>query len=959
MATDFDVITYANGAFLYDVFNGVAAIFGNSSYSAAMATCMTAASIGIMISAVLQGKMVNLLWMIQAIFLYMAIVLPKVSVNIVDKTEIEISVASGGGIPSVRRVDNVPIGMAIVASSVSTFSSWSTDAFETVFSLPNSIKYTANGPLFGQNLVMKMLDYRPNDASLANNLQEFWKNCVFYDIGLGFYSFDELSKQTDIMSFLKTNTAMTRGFYRESGGSKAFIDCRAGAAALEADMIANQKDFQFNSGNEANVTMPTTNGMASSGWTAMPVAFAYLSNVSKTSSQLLIQSAMMNSMDSGLQSLAGNVDADAAIQGYALARAERERETTFGVMGKMAAEMLPILKNLMEGLMYAIFPFVGLAILFPNGWKAFGYYAKMLLWIGLWPVAFALLHYAMTFFGSFAIQKAAAYWVGSNYHPAEYNIYSQMGLKEVMKKYEAIAGYMMTMIPMVTYVMVAQGGAMMAGMVGRIMDGYAKPAESAAMEASAGNFSVGNTSFENQSAFQHISAPSQIAGSATTNDGRYTNTASQYGITTKQDQSNLVASPSTSKSMERATAQAVETAESHVSSTTTNLAKGRDEAIREAFTAAKSGSSVTSAGTATQQQDQATITKMTEAMVSSAKEFAKGQDWSADQKQSFVNEVGDQFNRTLAGGLSIGGGIGKKGDAVNKGGDGTGIAAGGNVGVQMSNIHTESDKVSNARSSGTGENAQNMDKFLASEQGKTALQNVQSIAQSTSSGRMSTSSKSEDYQQAHSVSKLQKLEEARSEALQEQSIARQMQSDTQKDGFGINVNQTDAMLSDFRKSGVDWEKGLVDIQAGKMETREAIQTQKVMDDFVQRNIQERLDVAKESARIKTEGQDAQADLKTGANIATSVKNTGRLAGAAEEQAKANQTVTESKLKEEASNLNNKSAQIAANQQQGSVNVKVAIESNGAYPRPQDPDDIPKPPEVVGDIPPNPSNPQKR
>ncbi|HNC02207.1 MAG TPA: hypothetical protein PLY05_02530, partial [Agitococcus sp.] len=63
MANDFDVITYGNGAFLYDVFNGVAAIFGNSSYGAAMATCMTAASIGIMISAVLQGRMVNLLWM--------------------------------------------------------------------------------------------------------------------------------------------------------------------------------------------------------------------------------------------------------------------------------------------------------------------------------------------------------------------------------------------------------------------------------------------------------------------------------------------------------------------------------------------------------------------------------------------------------------------------------------------------------------------------------------------------------------------------------------------------------------------------------------------------------------------------------------------------------------------------------------------------------------------------------
>lgn len=133
-ATDFDVITHANGAFLYEVFNGVAAIFGNSSYGVAMATCMTAASIGIMISAVLQGRMVNLLWMLQAIFLYMALLLPKVSVNIVDKTEIDIAHVSGGAMPSVRRVDNVPIGMAVVASSVSTFSSWTTDAFETVFS---------------------------------------------------------------------------------------------------------------------------------------------------------------------------------------------------------------------------------------------------------------------------------------------------------------------------------------------------------------------------------------------------------------------------------------------------------------------------------------------------------------------------------------------------------------------------------------------------------------------------------------------------------------------------------------------------------------------------------------------------------------------------------------------------------------------------------------------------------
>lgn len=934
-ATDFDIITFGNSLLLNDVFNAVASVFGNDSYSVALGTCMTAASIGIMISAVLQGKMVNLLWFLQVIFLYMLLVVPKVTVNIIDKTDIDPAHVVGGW--TVRRVDNVPIGLALTASSVSTFSSWLTTSFETVFSLPNEMRFQTNGPLFGQSLIKKAMSYKVQNPELQESLKSFWQSCVFYDIALGFYTFGDLAKETDILSFVGTHTVQTRGFYLGGSGAPTFETCADGVSQLRTQIDNDLFDAQQSIGNTVRTTMPSSNQVAASGWAAMPVAFQYLTSVSISAKNLLMQSVMANSMDDGLNALAGNADANAAIQAYALARAERERETSFGTMGKMAGDMMPLLRNMIEGLIYAVFPLVGLAIMFPNGWKAMGYYAKMLIWIGLWPVAFALLHYMMTFFGSLAGAKAATLAAGG---VGAYTLETQLGLQEVFNKYEAISGYIMTMLPMVTYVMVSQGGTMMAGMVGRVLDGYSKPASSAAMEASAGNFNMGNVSYENQAAFQHNSAPTQTAGFATTNDGRYTNTASQYGITTKQDQSNLVASPSTSKSMERATAQAVETAESHVSSTTTNLAKGRDEAIREAFTAAKSGSSVISAGTATQQQDQAATTKMTEAVVASAKEFAKGQSWSEDQKQSFVSEVGDR----VAGGFS--GGFGGSLGPVK-------------MGVQADKSHTTSSTDSSSKSSSTAENTQNMDKFLASEQGKTALQNVQSIAQSASSGRMSTSSKSEDYQQAHSVSKLQKLEEARSEALQEQSIARQMQSDTQKDGVGINVNQTDAMLSDFRKSGVDWEKGLVDIQAGKIETREAIQTQKVMDDFVQRNIQERLDVAKESARIRSEGQDSQAALNTEANIATSVKNTGRLAGAAEEQAETNQNSMDRRLEEETATLNQKSAQIAANQKQGSVNVNVAIENNGAYPRPQDPNDIPKPPEVVGDIPPNPNNPQKR
>lgn len=934
-ATDFDVITFGNSLLLNDVFNAVASVFGNDSYSVAMGTCMTAASIGIMISAVLQGRMVNLLWFLQVIFLYMMLIVPKVSVNIIDKTDIDPAHVVGGW--TVRRVDNVPIGLAMTASSVSTFSSWLTTSFETVFSLPNEMRFQTNGPLFGQSLIKKAMTYKVQNPDLQESLKSFWQSCVFYDVALGFYTFGDLAKQTDILAFIGSHTVQTRGFYLGGSGAPTFQTCADGVTPLRTQIDNDLLEAQQSIGNSVRTTMPSSSQVAAAGWTAMPVAFQYLTSVSITAKNLLMQSVMANSMDDGLNALAGNADANAAIQGYALARAERERETTFGTMGKMAGDMMPLLRNIMEGLIYAVFPLVGLAIMFPNGWKAMGYYAKMLVWIGLWPVAFALLHYMMTFFGSLAGAKAATAIAGS---AAAYTIETQLGLQAVFNKYEAITGYIMTMLPMVTYVMVSQGGAAMSGMLGRVLDGYSKPASSAGMEATAGNYSMGNVSYENQAAFQHSSAPTQSAGFATTNDGRYKNTYSQHGITTQQEQSNLIASPSTSKSLERATAQSVETAESHVSSTTTNLAKGRDEAIRESFTTAKSGSSVTSAGTSTQQQNQTATTKMTEAVVASAKEFAKGQNWSAEQKQSFVNEVSDSFSGGFSGGLS--GGVGPA-----------------NLGVKVGKSHTTASKDSQGTSSGTGETAQNMEKFLASEQGKTALQNVQSIAQSTASGRTNTSSKSEDSQHAHAVGKTQKLEEAYSEALQELRTAKEMQTNTEKSGFTMEQKQTDAMLSDLRKSGVAYEKGLADIQAGQFNTTEAIQTQNVMDQFVQRNIQERLDVAKESARIRDEGQDAQADLQKEARIPKSVKDTGTLAKAAEKQA----INTESSAQDQAETGNNKLVRrfdgVLTNESNGAANVQNAVQNNGVYPVPQDPDDIPKPPEVVGDIPPNPNNPNRR
>ena len=101
---------------------------------------------------------------------------------------------------------------------------------------------------------------------------------------------------------------------------------------IDADIVNAQKTI----GNDVRTTTPSSTQIAAAGWTAMPIAFQYLTSVSVSAKDLLMQSVMANSMDDGLNALAGNADANSAIQGYAVARAERERETSFGTIGKMA-----------------------------------------------------------------------------------------------------------------------------------------------------------------------------------------------------------------------------------------------------------------------------------------------------------------------------------------------------------------------------------------------------------------------------------------------------------------------------------------------------------------------------------------------------------------------------------------------------------------------------------------------
>ena len=89
------------------------------------------------------------------------------------------------------------------AKFITTLGTALTEAFETVYHVPDSVTYSKTGMLFGANLVGAATDFMFRNGDLAELFTAYVRNCVVGDILLNHkYSFQTLMTSTDpIRSF--------------------------------------------------------------------------------------------------------------------------------------------------------------------------------------------------------------------------------------------------------------------------------------------------------------------------------------------------------------------------------------------------------------------------------------------------------------------------------------------------------------------------------------------------------------------------------------------------------------------------------------------------------------------------------------------------------------------------------------------------------------------------------------
>ncbi|WP_373851088.1 conjugal transfer protein TraG N-terminal domain-containing protein, partial [Delftia acidovorans] len=431
------------------------------------------------------------------------LIVPKVTVGIIDKT---------GGSP-VKVVDNVPFGVALLGSLTSTIGHTLTGLFETAFqvipgagALPAELSYQQNGLMFGNRLVRETGNVVFQDPAFRTDLVNFIHNCAMYDLIDNSLDPATFSASDDVWPLMASPNPARFSTLTGAGGAVGVDTCPNVYQSLNGRLPAQLQRIQGRLAFQLNPTLP---GTAAAAAIAGQIQQAYLknsiANASATAADIIRQNAMLNALEDTGKIVGQKVNDPAAmVLAVGRAQAVAQMNASWLNYGKVAEQALPVFRNVIEAVTYAMFPLFVLLLLLTSGREtmmAFKGYASILIWIQLWPPLYAILNYMASIYAAYDLAAAADLGTGTK----------ALALQTASVIYsralsgEAIVGYLAISIPFVASAALKRmenfGTALVGGLSGL----------QAMLSGSTSAVTVGNTSLGNVSMDQMQLAPNRTS----------------------------------------------------------------------------------------------------------------------------------------------------------------------------------------------------------------------------------------------------------------------------------------------------------------------------------------------------------------------------------------------------------------------------------------------------------------
>ncbi len=307
-------------------------------------------------------------------------------------------------------VNNVPWGLGYLASVYTNFSDQITEKFDTLFSLPDSFKYSQYGITHSMRVVQSaLLSSQPTSQYLIKNIQSYFEDCsIDTDYINGVKNWDNFWWADDVLVEIKHDSFMDpfpTFIYVSSGGNWTGSEKTCADAY---NTIVNQfnNDYApivkkinldlYGTETPPGATFATQYDEVNSLW-----GFA-----SQNAATTVRNTSVMYAMDAVFDAAAVAAGIDPTIGSFSKAAAEAQQRTVQQTQGWLSAKNLPIMRGVFEMILYGSFPIIFIMILTPWGPKYIGAYFMFLLWLSMWGPMLAIVNYAATVHASNAFAKA-------------------------------------------------------------------------------------------------------------------------------------------------------------------------------------------------------------------------------------------------------------------------------------------------------------------------------------------------------------------------------------------------------------------------------------------------------------------------------------------------------------------------------------------------------------------------
>lgn len=494
------IAVYGNGDLYRELFNAIAATLGDSAFGHLTKLSLALTGTWAIVRYSTERSLMPLVrWLLMYYFAFYVAFFPKVTVEILDQTH-----------PGrAYSVDHVPLGLAVTASYTSSIGAGLTDLMEKTFSLPGDLTYQKTGVAMASRIVLASTQFQVTDPNFAQSVHSFVQQCVFYDVLLHKYSWNDLFYATHIWQMVSQAASPARSFSYYQLGNPQILTCKEGVLRLSHDW---QEAIQHAAARYGAWSYPDDKAAKTQLLSQLESSYHFLTNIADNAATLMQQNMMANALQTGLAQMSTATNAPAALEAYAFMKAQQQKRLTNTTIGDMAAYWLPIMKNVLEATLYGAFIFVFLLLLFPFGPSILKNYVASLLWIQCWAPLYAILNLFIHFYAQHHSMGSIQLGNGQ----MGLTLATQAGLAQVNADVAGLAGYLSLSVPLLA-AGIAKGMMSVFMQAAQYMGGVTQSVASASSgEAITGNLSLGNTQFSNHSHFNtsanHFDTNARVSG---------------------------------------------------------------------------------------------------------------------------------------------------------------------------------------------------------------------------------------------------------------------------------------------------------------------------------------------------------------------------------------------------------------------------------------------------------------